>query len=143
MGELLAAFPDAEVVAKTLIDGRVVVGGVAARVVTETPPDFSPPLIEVQRLPGAGANDGLADYPHVQFACFGPDRQTAWAMARAVEQIVLASAATGVVLPDGTNQLIDSARSVNSPDQRPYDDQTKRRVVATYRFAMRRPYRPA
>lgn len=140
--DVLDAFPDAEVVAKTVLDGKVLVNGTAVRVVTETPPEFVPPLIEVQRLPGVGASDGLTDYSLIQLSVFGASRQIAWAIARTAEQIVLAAGRTTVVLPDGSEQLIDSVRAQNPPDQRAYEDPNKRRVVAGYRFAMRRPYRP-
>jgi len=139
MTDDLIPFPDAEVVCKALLDGVILVDGTPARVVTETPAKFTPPLIEVQRLPGLGANDGLTDFPHLQVACFASTRADAWAMARHVEAVILASGRALVLMPDGTSQLIDKTESVNSPDQRAYEDQEKRRVVATYRFAMRRP----
>jgi len=141
MGDLLDVFPDAEVVTKALLAGQITVSGHAVKVVTEAPPEFIPPLIEVQRLPGAGANDGFADYPHMQVSVFASTRADAWAIARAAEQLLLAAGRTAVVLPDGTEQLIDSVQSVNSPDQRPYEDPEKRRVVASFRLTLRRPYR--
>jgi hypothetical protein len=132
MAPLLAGFADVEDVVMELLE-------TVAPTVTIPPPQFQPPLIQVSRV--GGADNGITDRPLLYIACFGRTYALAKAMAEQCRQIILASAATSVLLagyPFGV--LVDRAETVSPPAELPADNPEMRRKVATYRLELRRPY---
>lgn len=102
-----------------------------APTVTSTPNPIEPPVIRVQRI--GGSDDGVSDFPRIEVAAYGADRQQAWALAEQCRQAILASPRTVV-----GGQLVDNARTDTPAQQVPYDQPDVRRVVALYRLTWRR-----
>ena len=130
MSTVLAPFPDVELVMLDLL--RPV-----APTVTATDANIVPPVVVVQRV--GGTDDGVTDRPIVQVTCLAATRQAAWAMARQVQQVVLAAGGTAVSGTYVTNVFIDSTRTVTPPDQLPDRNVNLRPVSAQYRLGLRRP----
>lgn len=126
MTELLAPFPDAEVVLLELLDPAI------APACTATPPTITPPLIRVVRT--GGSDDGITDSPVVEVTCIGADRQASWALAEECRQVILASPNTVVA-----GVLIDDAATFTPPQQIPDPDLDKRSVTTNFVLAWRRP----
>lgn len=118
-------FPDAEGVMLALL------APVASTVVV-SPVAMDEPLIQVRRT--GGSDDGVTDHARIEVECVAFDRHNAWRLAECVRQRVLAAGAT---VQDGA--LIDRTTVETAPQQVPEDNPDIRRVVATYRLAMRRP----
>lgn len=123
MTAILGPWPDIEAVLVTLL-------APVAQVVTTTPANLTPPLVQVQRF--GGADDGLTDFPVVAVTCFGGTRAAAWSMAENCRQRILAS-------PGEPGVLIDSAETVTPSQQVPDPNTSLRVVTATYRLGLRRP----
>lgn len=120
-------FPDAEAVGCDIVDAAL--GAIPA--VTETPPDFVPPLVQVQRA--EGGDNGTTDRPVLQVTCFGTTRAQAWAMAETAREALHSAAHQRV-----NGVLVDSVRTVNSPTQRPDPRRDLRVVVASFQLGFRR-----
>ncbi|MER5671158.1 hypothetical protein [Pseudonocardia alni] len=101
-------------------------------VVTATPPNFAPPMVQVQRL--GGSDNGITDYPNVAVTCYGADRPSAWAMAEQCRQLVLSAAHT-----EHADVLVDTASTVTPAAQLPDPRADLAVVTALYRLGMRRP----
>lgn len=127
----LAPFPDAEKVVMTLL------AGVAPTVVTSFPAQITGPAVRVNRV--GGADDFFTDYPRIEVVLLYPvtqsgDTDAAWALFGQIVQVVIAGRATTVA-----GALIDQAETFSPPQQLPYENQTIRRIVATFQLAFRRP----
>ncbi len=120
-------FPDAEAVTADILDALP--GDLTA--VTETPPEFTPPLWQVQR--STGDDNGITDRPIVQVTCYGATRAQAWQMAETAREALHAAAHTIV-----NGVLVDSVRTVNPPAQLPDPRRDLRVVVSSYRLGFRR-----
>lgn len=125
MTALLAGFPDVEKAVTDLL-------APVAATVTTTPANFTPPLVQVQRI--GGPDDGITDWPEVAVTCYGTSRAAAWAMAENCRQRILAAPGEA---PGGI--LIDSAATITPSQQIPDPNTTLRVVTATYRLGLRRP----
>ncbi|GJF06600.1 phage tail termination protein [Pseudonocardia sp. D17] len=125
MTEVLAPFPDVEVVLLELLEP-------VASTCTATPPTITPPLIRVVRT--GGSDDGITDSPVVEVTCIGADRQASWALSEQCRQVILASPNTVVA-----GVLIDYAATFTPPQQIPDPDLDKRSVTSNYELAFRRP----
>lgn len=126
----LGAWPDAEAVVMTMLEG-------IATTVTSTPPEITSPVIRVQRV--GGADDYITDYPTMAVAVLYPlqaegDTAAAWTMAEHVRQKILASPATQVGAV-----LVDRATTVTPAAQQPYDNPGIRFIPAIYQLEWRRP----
>ncbi len=126
----LSPFADAELVVLDLLDP-------VGTTVLETGDDIPPGTVLIQRV--GGADDGVTDRPVMQIVCFHTDRSAAWALARQVQQVMLASGGTAVTGEHVTEVLIDSARTVTPPDLMPDRNPDVRPVAAQYRLGLRRP----
>jgi hypothetical protein len=122
---LLTGFPDVEAAVLDLLDS-------VASTVTSTPANFTPPLVQVQRI--GGEDDGLTDYPVVVVTCYGASRSDAWEMAEDCRQLILAS-----VNEEPGGALVDSAATITPAQQIPDPNTALRVVTATYRLGLRRP----
>lgn len=127
MGQVLAAFPDAERVFRDLLTPL-------ARTVTQTDEaeTFTEPVIQVQRV--GGSDDFVTDRPRMQVACFSTDRHASWALAEEVRQTVLAAGGTKV-----NGVLVDRTSTETPAQQLPDANRDVRKVVAIYRADFRRP----
>lgn len=117
-------FPDAENVVMTLLDPL-------GSTVTSLPRQVVPPVIVVNRV--GGTDDGITDRPLVQVSCYGTDRPAAWSLSGQCQQAILNASgqAVGGILVDSTGT---AAGGQQVPDLNPDD----RRVISTYRLAIRR-----
>lgn len=122
------SWPDAEAVGCDIVDLAL---GVDISAVTETPPDFTPPLVQVQRA--EGDDNGTTDRPVLQVTCYGTSRAQAWEMAATARE-ALHAAAHHIV----NGVLVDSVRTVNSPTQLPDPRRDLRVVTSSYRLGFRR-----
>jgi hypothetical protein len=125
MAELLAAWPDAEVVMLELLEPL-------APTVTATPDQIETPLIRVVRT--GGSDDGITDSPVVEVTCIGATRTESWALSEQCRQVILASPNTVV-----GGALIDAAATFTPPQQIPDPDLDKRSVTTNFVLAWRRP----
>lgn len=130
MSPVLAPYPDAELVMLDLLRPT-------GKTVTATDAVIAVKTIVVQRV--GGTDDGVTDRPIVQVTCLAPTRAEAWAMARQVQQVVLAAGGTAVSGQYVTDVFIDSTRTVTPPDQLPDRNVNLRPVAAQYRLGLRRP----
>ncbi|GAY12037.1 hypothetical protein [Pseudonocardia sp. N23] len=126
MAELLAAWPDAEVVVLDLLDPAV------APACTATPETIETPLIRVVRT--GGSDDGITDSPVMEVTCIGADRTQSWQLSEQCRQVILASPNTVVA-----GVLIDDAATFTPPLQIPDPDLDKRSVTTNFVLAWRRP----
>lgn len=132
---VLAAFPDVEAIAMSLLDPVA-----PGRVYQTTPGEITSPLVQVLRV--GGADNGITDAPLLFVACYGTgdDGYTeAKVMAEQCRQVILAAPGTGVTV-DGQLVLIDSARTATPPAETQRDNPDLRRKTATYRLTYRRPF---
>lgn len=120
-------FPDAEAVGCDIVDAALA----PVRAVTETPPNFEPPLVQVQRA--SGDDNGVTDRPTLQVTCYGTTRAQAWALAEQAREALHNAAHTTV-----NRVLVDSVRTVNPPAQLPDPRRDLRVVVSSYRLGFRR-----
>lgn len=135
--ELLAAFPDAELVVMALLELLA-----PGRTVTSTPADLGAepvqPVIRVQRI--GGNDDGITDRPRVEVSTFAATRGEAQQLQMQCQQRILAAGCTTVDLDEVDAVLIDTASTDTGPIQPPrYTNPDVRWVPAFYRFAWRRP----
>lgn len=137
MSTLTDPFPDAELLAMDLLAGL-------GETVTATPEVIAANLIQVERA--GGADDGITDRPQMLVTAFGPDRQTAWALIRAIQARVVGSVGqmvTGENLTSGgypNGVLIDAARTISGPSQVPESGRGSRMIEYTFRLDYRRPW---
>lgn len=128
--EVLVGFPDIEETVMALLDP-------IAPADTVTPEKITTPVIRVLRV--GGSDNGITDFPRVEVSCFAPTRNQAREMSELCRQVILASKASSVEIPDGPTVYIDNARTDTPPQQVPYDNPDLTRAQAYYRFALRRP----
>jgi len=127
---VLAPYPDAELVMMDLLQP-------VAPTVTATDQTLTGRTIQIQRV--GGTDDGVTDRPVLQVTCMATTRTEAWAMARDVQQRVLAAGGTAVTGTRVAGVYIDSTRTVTPPDQLPDRNPGIRPVSAQYRLGLRRP----
>ena len=96
--------------------------------VTSTPNPIEPPVTRVQRI--GGSDDGVSDYPCIEVAAYGSDRQQAWALAEQCRQVILASPRTVV-----GSQLVDRARTDTPHSKCPTISLMYAASWAIYRFS--------
>ncbi|MCA1191617.1 hypothetical protein [Saccharopolyspora sp. 6V] len=123
--ELLAPWPDAEVVACDLLNPL-------AAAVTSTPEKIAPPLIVVERV--GGGDDGITDRARIEVSILAATRRESWRLAREAQQLVLAASGEMV-----GGVLVDYAATESDPAQRDYENPDLRLVMAVYRLEFRRP----
>lgn len=120
-------WPDAEAVGCDILQAAL--DGVQA--VTETPPDFLPPMVQVQRT--TGDDNGTTDRPVLSVTCFGRTRAEAWLLAERSREALHSAAHTAV-----GGVLVDSVRTATPPAQLPDPRRDLRVVVSTFRLGFRR-----
>lgn len=127
---VLAAWPDAEAVVMTMLEG-------IAATVTSTPAEITAPMIRVQRI--GGSDDFVTDYPRMSVTVFYPllaegDTAAAHAMAEQVRQTIIGSQNTVV-----GGVLIDRASTATPAAQEPYENPGVRFIPAAFQLEWRRP----
>jgi hypothetical protein len=127
---VLAAFPDAELVAMDLLAPLAVT-------VTQTNENLTPPVVQVQRV--GGTDNGITDRPRVQVTYFGATRPQAWALAGRGRQLVQAAAGTAVSGAHVSGVFIDSTSTEAGGVQVPDPNRDIRKVIETYSLTYRRP----
>lgn len=134
---LRGGFPDIEAVVCIMLEDSQ---GVPAY--TRVPEAMPPVHFEVKRI--EGNNDEFQDYPVVEVQAIAvasadvPNaRDVAFALAENARQVIMASRRSNV-----GGALVDDSEDITPPVERPDENPDVRRVVGTYRFTMRRPYRP-
>lgn len=123
--ELMSSFVDIEDVALTLLQS-------AGPTVLATPVTITPPLIVIRRV--GGFDNRITDVARLRVQTFGASHATAFALAEACRQLILASPATHVA---GVN--IDRAVVEAAPAYVDYGQPPLQRYIATYRLEVRRP----
>lgn len=127
MSAPIGTWPDAEAVGCDVLDAALT----PVRAVTETPPNFAPPLVQVER--SGGADDGVTDRPVLTITCYGRTRAEAWLLAERAREALHAAAHTAV-----NGVLLDSVRTEAPPAQVPDPRRDLRTVPATYQLGLRR-----
>lgn len=123
--ELLAAFPDAELVVMALLDDLASNG-------TTEPLEISGAFVRIQRV--GGSDDGVTDRARVEVLCYHDTRPLAQALAVEVRRRI---SAAGCTVAGGA--LIDRAFPEVAPVHETYRNNDARAVPAVYRFEWRRP----
>jgi hypothetical protein len=140
--ETYVPFPDAELVAMEL--HRLVLGAMpeyaGLRVVTFLPPNFTPPLVQVNRIGGAPDPSGITDYPLMRFAYYMPTRNESWQMASAGEAALMAYEHRNIPVTGVGDVLLDSLGIFVGGQMLPDLDPDDRRVVKDYVMGFRRQY---
>jgi hypothetical protein len=142
-----AIYPDAELICLAvvgLLDGTN--GGPVEDLTTTTFlwDDWSPPLIQVNRIGGAPDNMDVTDYPIMRIAAYGENRMAAWNLAGLAEGLMIGMRGRSVHVPEydtdagETWVLIDSVDIAVGGQQLPDVDPDDRRVVKDYVLGMRR-----
>jgi hypothetical protein len=133
--EVYVTYPDAELVALALLEP------LPGSVVTFLPPNFQPPITQVNRIGGAPDNSDVTDFPILRIACYGTNRMQAWSMAAQAEALILGNRCRAIYVPEyGGDILIDSADIVVGGQLLPDIDPDDRRVVKDIIVGLRRPY---
>lgn len=88
------------------------------------------PLIRDRAI--GGGDDRITDVPRVDIEVYAADYPTAWALAEAIRQRLLAYPHITAV------GRIDKVITESRPAEIPHDDQAVRLVAATYRISFRR-----
>jgi hypothetical protein len=133
-GDLLADFPDVELLGPTLL------AELGAPVGTKTPawlgapeePDAVPDYVRFLRV--GGADDGVTDYPIVEVTTYAATRARSQALTSAARRRILAAAATVV---DGV--LLDRTGTYAGPLENPDQNPDVRAVRTSYVIEYRRP----
>lgn len=138
MAQVLAPYPDVELVLMDLLDPLI--GG---PVVTALPTAISPPLTQVERI--GGADNGVTDRARMKITSFGATRQLAWQSARQIQQIIIASPGTLVTGPNTAPEypggvLIDRATTATAAKQIPELGRDARQIETVYEVDLRRPW---
>lgn len=118
-------WPDVEAVAMALLATLAPTG-------TATPPNLAGPFIAIRRA--GGPADLITDRPRLVLDCFGSDRPSAWALARQVQQAVIAAGNKTIA-----GALIDTAAVRVGLQEIPYGNPNLRRVSGQYELTFRRP----
>lgn len=131
-------YPDVENVLIDLLerDFPALAPTTVRRVDSETPPDLRPALanggVFVRVVLGGGQDDGVTDYSLVDLDVFADTRASAYAWSTDIR----------AWLTDGSHRIggavLDRAITVDKPRRLPWDDETVRRLGATYRISARR-----
>lgn len=100
---------------------------------TVTPDDLQDQLPFVKPARIGGADDGVTDVARVDVDVLAGTRAQAWDIARRLQQRLISAP----IRVPGIG-VIDRARTEVGPHEAPYEDETIRRVLATYRVSARR-----
>lgn len=142
-----AIYPDAELVCLAIVDLlKAENGGPVENLTTGTFlwDDWSPPLIQVNRIGGAPDVSDITDYPLLRLAMYGEDRMAAWNLAGQVEGLLIGMRHRAVYVPEyGANVLLDSVDIAVGGQQLPDTDPDDRRVVKDLVIGFRRGKAPA
>lgn len=122
--DVLGPYPDAEQVALDLLEA-------IAPTVTALPPDITAPVIKCARV--GGIADRFDDDATVVVGSYALDRATAWANARAAQQVIIAARGQYV-----NGAQVDTPSVLVGLQQLPYSP-TVFHVTGTYRMTFRRP----
>ncbi len=80
-----------------------------------------------------GGDDGVTDHPVVEVSTYGPNRGSAWLLARQAQQVILAARDTDV---NGVG--VDNTDTFTGAQELPDLDPDDRKVTLTYVLQMRR-----
>jgi hypothetical protein len=110
------------------------------RVVTFLPPNFTPPLVQVNRIGGGPDASGITDFPIMRFAYYMPTRNESWQMSAAGEAALMAYEHRNIPVPGVGDVLLDSLGIIIGGQMLPDLDPDDRRVVRDYVLGFRRQY---
>ncbi len=121
--------PDAELVGLTVLEHL-------APTVTVLPPNFDPPMIQVQRVGGDMDLTSYTDLPQLQISFYGTTRGAAWDLANQGQMDLIKAACTEVagVLVENVEIM---AGGILAPDLDPDD---RRVIVQVQMYLDLRPY---
>lgn len=130
MSIVLPLYPDAEAVMCDLLDTL----DPAVPAVTFIDPAWDGQRQFVVQRTG-GSDDGVTDRPVLQVDALGPNRSTAWLLARQAQQLILAARDTDV---NGVG--IDNTDTFTGAQEIPDLDPDDRKVTLSYTLEFRRQF---
>jgi hypothetical protein len=139
---LLPPYPDREQVLLDILSVLVDENDVPILGVTWLPPDFEPPIYQVQRIGGGADEWGVTDYGLMRVSYYGATRNEAWQLSQAGESVVLSHHQRGIDRPGrySDGMLVDWATLDVGGSMDPDLDPDDRRVTVNYTLGMRRQF---
>jgi hypothetical protein len=133
-------YPDREQVLLDILSVLVDANDVPILGVTRLPPDFEPPLYQVQRIGGGPDAWDITDYALMRVSYYGDTRNEAWALSQAGEQVILGHRGRTVERSGfpSDGMIIDYADLDVGGSMDPDLDPDDRRVTVNYTVGMRR-----